>query len=176
MLFHLTDLASPGVSLLVSPYIAWITKFFITFHTEFDKGSSFPTLIIKSRRCDTLLLLSKIEFFPWLFNWILWFQQDLLDKVHFTRSTFLFNVSGPYIFLDIAAAWNSSFLINAKFHFVFITTKKRVEFWNKRKSIFQFLEHSWNYQITLFFLIISFVVLHGIPQSVRIIHHDEFCG
>ena len=48
MVFHLTDVASAGVLLLLSPYIAWMTKVFIILHTESDKESSFPTSIIKS--------------------------------------------------------------------------------------------------------------------------------
>ena len=48
MCFHLNDLASPGVLLLPSPHIAWITKVFITLRTESDKGTAFLTLIIKS--------------------------------------------------------------------------------------------------------------------------------
>ena len=47
MLFYLNDLASPGVSLLLSSYIAWMTKVLIILLTESDIGSSFRTLIIK---------------------------------------------------------------------------------------------------------------------------------
>ena len=108
MLFHLTDLASPGDSLLLSPYIAWVTKVFITLLTESDKGSSFPTSIINLEGVIPYWSYHKLDSYHehkthcWNHTQSscrikLWFPSDLVDKVYCTRSiglSFLMQV-GP---------------------------------------------------------------------------------